>query len=100
MKKWRQLFQSFFTRYIVGPAPEVTNTSAREPTTDLEMIRFSVWQYLRAAKEHEQLVLRYAADYETIIDELRVEGWKVELGVMPDGALVYVISTDRSRMLA
>ncbi len=100
MKKWRQLFQSFFSRHIVGPAPVVNNAPTRENTTDLEMIRFSVWQYLRAAKEHERFLLGYAADYAAIIDELRMEGWKVELQAAADGTLAYVISADRFRTLA
>lgn len=100
MKKWLQFFQSFFVRHIVGPAPVTSYFPAQEPTTDLEMIRFSIWQYLRAAKEDEQFLLRYAADYVTIMDELRVEGWNVELAVVPDGALAYVISKDHSGVLA
>ena len=100
MKKWRQFFQSFFIRHIVESAPVATSASTQEPAVDLEMVRFSVWQYLRAAKAHEQFLLMYAVDYATIVDELRMEGWKVELQVVDDGTLAYVISADRSGMLA
>lgn len=100
MKKFRQFFKSLFIRHIAGPAPVFAPTTTREPVTDLEMIRFSVWEYLRVAKADEQFLLRYAADYAILMDELRLEGWKVDLGVTPDGALSYVISKDRSGILA
>jgi hypothetical protein len=100
MKKWRQFFQSFFIRHIAGPAPITNNAPAQENTTDLEMIRFSVWQYLRRARKHEQFLLGYAADCAAIMDELRMEGWKVELQAAADGTLAYVISADKFGTLA
>ncbi|RYZ46708.1 MAG: hypothetical protein EOP49_22810 [Sphingobacteriales bacterium] len=100
MKKWRQFFQSIFIRHIVGPAPVSQHTPSQETSTDLESIRFSVWQYLRGARKHEQFLLGYAAAYATIMDELRMEGWRVELQALADGTLAYLISTDKFGTLA
>lgn len=99
MKKWRQIFQSLFFRHIAGPEP-VGAAPAKEPTADLEMIRFSVWQHLRSARKHQQVLLSYSAVYATIIDELRMEGYVVQLYAGADGALAYVISARLSDMLS
>ena len=99
MKKWRQIFQSLFIRHIAGPEP-IAAAPAKEPATDLEMVRFSVWQHLRLARRHQQVLLSYSAMYATIIDELRMEGYTVQLYAGSDGALAYVISARLSDMLS
>lgn len=99
MKKWRQFFQSFFIRHIVGPEPVSAPVRSEHVTADLEMIRFSVWQSLRSARHQESLLLDYSADYAAIMDGLRMEGWAVDLRVGGDGSLAYVISADRRGMI-
>lgn len=100
MKKLRQLLQSLFSRQRTGRQPIAQARPVEEPAADLEMIRFSVWQYLRAAKPTEQLILFYSSKYDAVMDELRMEGWMVRLQVVSDGSLAYVISADPSRMFA
>jgi len=98
MKKWRQFFQSFFTRHIAAPEPVAA--PAKEPATDLEMIRFSVWQHLRSARKHQRVLLAYSVMYTTIIEELRMEGYMVQLYAGADGGLAYVITAGLSDMLS
>ncbi len=100
MKKWRHFFHSIFTRHIAGPEPVSATAPAQEPAIDLEMIQFSVWQHLRSAKAHQRLLLDYSARYATIIDELRMQGYMVQLHAGAGGALAYVISAGHSNMLS
>lgn len=99
MKKFRKLIQSIFIRHIIGPEPVAEASRREENGRDLEMIRFSVWQSLRSAHQYESLLLDYTVDRAAVMDELRMEGWKVQLQAAADGSLAFVISADRSGMV-
>jgi hypothetical protein len=96
MKKWRRFFQSLFVRHIIAPEPVTTPSISETITTDLEKIRFSIWQTLRAAKQQGQILIAYSTDYAIIMDELRMQGWKVALQVVPDGSLGFLISAEKT----
>ncbi|MCG2617017.1 hypothetical protein LZZ85_22165 [Terrimonas sp. NA20] len=100
MKKWRQLIQSFFTRYIVAPEPTTSVAIVKRPEVDLQMTRFEVWQSLKSAKRQIPFLLNYADNHPTVMDELRMEGWRIDMQIGPDGSLGYAISVDRPNMMS
>jgi hypothetical protein len=100
MKKWRQLIQSFFTRYIVAPEPTSSTLITEKTEVDLQMTRFEVWQSLKAVKRQIPFLLNYSENHPTVMDELRMEGWRIDMQVGPDGSLGYAISVDRPDMMS
>lgn len=72
----------------------------KEASGDLELIRFSVWQYLRSARDNEQFLLDYSSDHAAVMDELRMQGWIVNLQVGMKGDLAFMISANRPGMMA
>lgn len=100
MKKWRQLFQSFFTRHIAAPEPIAAVPVTKEFIPDLQMDRFTVWKSLKAAKYQNPFFLSYSTGHPDVMNELRMEGWIVELQVDAEGQLGYAISVDRTNLLS
>ncbi len=100
MKKWRQLFQSFFTRHIAAPEPVVAVPAKKEFTPDLQMNRFTALKSLKAAKTQEPFFLSNSTGHPDVMDELRMEGWIIELRVDAKGKLGYAICVDRTNLLS
>ena len=92
MKRWRRFFQSFILRHIVGPEPVAVPEAPVKPPASADMIRFSVWHHLRGAKKQQPFLLDYAATDAKVINELRLDGYSIQLHAGPDGTLAYMIS--------
>jgi hypothetical protein len=99
MKKWRQILQSFLSRHIVAPEPVATITIIKEFNPGPQLPQFAAGQP-EAHKQQKPLFVDYSAGHPTIINELRHDGWIVELQVDADGNLGYALSVDRSGTLS
>jgi hypothetical protein len=100
MKKWRRIFQWIFIRHLAAFEEELYPQSVHRPAADPEVLRCSLRRHFRAAQPSQHYLLDFDSDYELIVEELRLEGWNIELRVENDGSMTYSISPERSRISA
>lgn len=96
MKKWRQMFQWLFIRHIAAFEEELQPELRHQPPAHPEVVRLSLQRHFRTAQPGQHYMLEYDPRYETIVEELRQEGWQINLQVEGDGELAYCISGNRA----
>ncbi len=91
MKKWRRFFQWIFIRHLAAFEEELYPQAVHQPAPCREVLQCSLKRHFRVAKPSQQYLLAFDPGYDTILDDLRSEGWVVELRVDAGGNLSYGI---------
>jgi hypothetical protein len=89
MKEWRRFLQRLFIRHVAAFPEELCPHWPNNPAPDPVVLRASLSRYYRWARPSQYYRLVYDPVYFILLDDLKQEGWFVQLQAEQHGGLTY-----------
>ncbi|MET6998683.1 hypothetical protein [Chitinophaga defluvii] len=97
MKKLMAWYQKFIRKHIICWPEEYFNPCCRpsdpEPVADANVLRSSVHRYFKYNQAGDSYVIPFEPLYMQTMEDMRNDGWQVELQCGAGGELFYTISS-------